>query len=147
MVWEEWENLKGEVSGESSARMRLNQLPGDPGPTGGGSGGGAADLSVNRDSLGRIGSAAYDLHGRLTADGGHARTSTSGAAAALSVSGFETGPAMRKVHDTWNSQLKTLVDACAHISNHLDYSAAQHAKDDQDIRTSLGVSRISEYFK
>ncbi|MFE2640923.1 hypothetical protein ACFXKX_39025 [Streptomyces scopuliridis] len=145
MAWEEWENLKGEVTERHSAQMRLNQLPVDTGPTGSGSG--AADLSVNQDNLGRIGGAAYDLYGRLKADGGHARTSTSDAAAALSVSGFETGPAMRTVHNTWNSQLKTLVEACAHISNHLDYSAAQHAKDEEDIKTSLSVSRISGYFK
>ncbi|MEV5969685.1 hypothetical protein [Streptomyces sp. NPDC051921] len=120
--------------------VRLNQL--SPGP---GSGGGA-DLWVDRGHLGAVGHAAFELHGRLLKDGNHARTDTSEAAAGLSRCGFRTGSAMGTVQETWSSQLGTLLSACAHISNHLDHSAAAHAKDDEEIRTAFTVSRISEYF-
>ncbi len=122
--------------------MRLNHVPVEPGGTGG-----TADLSVNQDKLGAIGGAANDLHARLRTDGDTARASTAEAASGLTVSGFRTGSAVGTVHDTWNAQVKTLLDACAHISNHLDYSIAQHAKDDAEISTSLAVSVISDYFE
>ncbi|MFG3345644.1 hypothetical protein ACGF1Z_11355 [Streptomyces sp. NPDC048018] len=122
--------------------MRLNQL--SPGP---GSGVGGPDLWVDRSHLGAIGHAAFQLHGRLLKDGNHARTDTSEAAAGLSRNGFRTGSALATVQETWGSQLGTLLSACAHISNHLDHSAAAHARDDEEIRTALSVSKISEYFK
>ncbi|MFF6777848.1 hypothetical protein ACFY8W_30460 [Streptomyces sp. NPDC012637] len=138
---EEWAAERSAAANRVS--MRLNQLPADPG---GGSGGGA-DLGVKQDHLGAVGHAAFGLHGRLLKDGNHARSDTSEAATGLSNSGFRTGSAMATVQETWASQLGTLLDACAHISNHLDYSAAAHAKDDEDVRTALAVSRINEHFK
>lgn len=42
----------------------------------------------------------------------------------------------------------TLLDSCAHISNHLDYTKAQHAKGDVKIGGDLtSVSKLSEYMK
>nr|WP_282697497.1 hypothetical protein [Streptomyces sp. CC208A] len=138
---EEWGELK-RAAAERQSHMRLNQLP-----AAGGGAVGTANLSVNQDNLGAIGNAAYALHGRLIKDGNHARTTTEEAATAMSSSSFRTGAAMTTVQKTWNSQLRTLLDACAHISNHLDYSVAQHAKDEEDVKTSLAVSAITGYFK
>ncbi|MEV7275865.1 hypothetical protein [Streptomyces sp. NPDC093111] len=117
--------------------MRLDRAPAGQG--------GGVDLGVDQDRLGAIGSAAYALHGRLVKDGNHARTQTTEAATGLKTNGFRTGSAMAEVHATWSSQLGTLLDACANISNHLDYSAASHAKEEEDIRAALAASRISEY--
>ncbi|MFE0640406.1 hypothetical protein ACFW2Y_02070 [Streptomyces sp. NPDC058877] len=120
---------------------RLNQVAPEPG-----GGGGNADLSVDQDKLGAIGTAAYGLHGRLVKDGNHARTTTTEAATGMSSHGFRTGAAMSTVQETWNSQLNTLLDACANISNHLDYSAASHAREEADIQAALTASKINEYF-
>ena len=55
---------------------------------------------------------------------------------------------MLKVHDYWQTHLRTLLDACAQISNHLDYSKAQHAKDEVKIVGDLTrVSALTEYMK
>ncbi|UYQ62370.1 hypothetical protein [Streptomyces peucetius] len=109
---------------------------------------GAAELKVNTDELGAVGHDAYVLRGRLTRDGDHARASTFDAAIALTNGNFASGAELLKMHDRWNTQLRTLLDACAQISNHLDYSKAAHAKDDADIGGNLtAVSKISEYFK
>ncbi|MET8505663.1 hypothetical protein ABZV60_13550 [Streptomyces sp. NPDC004787] len=121
--------------------MRLNQA--DPG----GGGGAGAELGVNQDHLGAIGHAAFALHGRLVKDGNHAASVTTEAGGDLTKNGFLTGSALATVHRTWDSQLRTLLDACAQISNHLDYSAAAHAKDDADIHAALSVSRLNEYLK
>lgn len=122
--------------------MRLNRV--DDGPT---SSGAAADLSVKQDELGAVGHEAYGLYNRLANDGDQARASTFDAAIALTNDNFQTGSAMTKVHDTWGRQLKTLLDACANISNHLDYSAASHAKEEADIVAALTASKINAYFK
>ncbi|MFE9044330.1 hypothetical protein ACFYOG_25960 [Streptomyces sp. NPDC007818] len=132
---DEWAAAKG------AAAMRLNGVPADQGRWSPG-----VDLSVKQDHLGAIGHAAYELHGRLARDGNHARMDSAEGATALSAHGFRTGSALATVQETWGFQLRTLLHAVAHISNHLDYSVASHAKDDVEIAASLSVSKISEYF-
>ncbi|MFK3729644.1 hypothetical protein ACI2LJ_05190 [Streptomyces sp. NPDC088090] len=124
------------------AATRLNGLPGDPGRWSPG-----ADLSVRQDHLGAIGHAAYGLHGRLVKDGNHARGDSGVAAGLLTAHHFHTGAALANVVEAWDLQLRTLLDAVGHISNHLDHSVASHAKDDAEVSTSLAVSKISEYFE
>ncbi|MGW4999955.1 hypothetical protein ACWEP8_20010 [Streptomyces hydrogenans] len=131
---DEWGAAKG-------AAMRLNGSPGDPGRSSPG-----ADLSVKQDHLGAIGHAAYGLHGRLAKDGKHARGDSAVAAGLLTAHHFHTGVVLANVLETWDLQLRTLLDAVGHISNHLDHSVASHAKDDAEVSTSLAVSKISEYF-
>ncbi|MET7437135.1 hypothetical protein ACWERY_31620 [Streptomyces sp. NPDC004082] len=131
------------TAGERTTAMQTNSIPAD-----GGGGGGEGDLVVNRDDLGAIGSDAYALLGRLTKEGDIARSSTFDAATALTSGNFASGAAVLKVHDFWQTHLKTLLDACAQISNHLDYSKAQHAKDDAKIEGDLTrISVLTEYLK
>ncbi|WP_432247890.1 hypothetical protein ACRAR1_08565 [Streptomyces sanyensis] len=140
MAWDEWEQVKSDAAGRQSARMRLNRLDGGPGAS-------AADLVVNRDDLGAVGHEAFLLHGRLSKDGHHARPATFTAANALTLANFTSGAQLMSVHDRWNSQVRTLLDACARISDHLDYSASAHADDDADIGGNLlSVSKIDGYF-
>ncbi|MEV4334218.1 hypothetical protein AB0K02_27435 [Streptomyces sp. NPDC049597] len=143
MAWDEWEQIKTEATERQSAQMQLNRVG-----QGSGAFGGAADLVVNKDDLGAVGHEAHVLYGRLSRDGDHARPSTFNAAIALTNGGFTSGSELLKVHDRWNKQLRTLLDACARISNHLDYTRSTHAKNDADIGGSLtSVSKINEYFK
>lgn len=150
MAWEEWEQLKSEAVERQSVRLRLNQLPAD-------AGGGCtqADLVVHDDQLGKLGNLAFELRERLHVDGDLARPSTFTASVDLFNDGLETGSALLEVHDAWNSQLQTLNEACAHISNHLDFTRAQHSKDDAHVETGMHnaagdlmtVSRINDYFQ
>ncbi|MFJ4827854.1 hypothetical protein ACIP5L_31775 [Streptomyces bacillaris] len=137
---EEWAELR-EAAAERTA-LRLNGVPAE------GGGGGAPDLVVNRDDLGAIGNDAYDLRTRLSKEGDHARPATFDAAIALTNGNFASGAAVLKVHDRWRTHLKTLLDSCAHISNHLDYTKAQHAKDEVKIVGDLTpISKLTEYLK
>ncbi|MFE5207388.1 hypothetical protein [Streptomyces sp. NPDC056600] len=141
---QEWAGLRAAAA--ERAGMRLNGIPATT--DGGGGGGGGDDLVVNRDDLGAIGNDAYDLLGRLGKVGDLARTSTSDAATALSSGNFESGPALLKVRDLWDSHLKTLLDSCAQISNHLDFSKAQSAKDEAKVEGDLTrVSVLTKYMK
>ncbi|WP_240138767.1 hypothetical protein [Streptomyces sp. MUM 178J] len=133
---QEWAEARAAVV--ASSGTRLNSAD---------SGQADADLSVSQDKLGKIGSAAYQLHSRLQTDGSHARTSSSEAATMMAANGFQTGSALRTVCETWASQHKTLLAACAQISNHLDYSAASHAKEEADIEASFSVSKLNKYLK
>ncbi|MFJ1568144.1 hypothetical protein ACIQK6_30535 [Streptomyces sp. NPDC091682] len=156
MVWDEWEKAKVDVAGERQVSMRLNQVTSGPG-------GGQADLVVHQDDLGEVGHEAFLLHGQLQkqADIAGAGADNSGngstmqAAASLKTAGFSLGGELETTVSVWTSQVKTVLQACAHISNHLDYSKKAHAADDEAIAASLrnrdgsavSVSRIDEYLK
>ncbi|MFD3652738.1 hypothetical protein ACTU45_29015 [Streptomyces sp. 24-1644] len=139
----EWATLRAEST--QRVDMRLNGVPPEPGGSGGPS---SADLAVNQDNLGAIGHDAYELRTRVSKDGDHARPSTFEAAIALTNGNFESGSGLLKVHDRWNTHLKTLLDACSQISNHLNYTKSAHQKDDVQIGGDLiSVSKLNEYLK
>ncbi|MFF4420130.1 hypothetical protein ACFY04_04965 [Streptomyces sp. NPDC001549] len=137
---EEWSAARATAT--AHVTMRLNQAPADPG-----GGGGGGDLDLNQDHIGAIGSEAYKLHTRLQTDGKHAATATAEAAGALTKEAFAGGAALLKANSVWESQVKTLVAACANISNGLDYSLASHVKDEQQLQADFSASAIDEYLK
>ncbi|MFF9351575.1 hypothetical protein [Streptomyces sp. NPDC014734] len=155
MAWAEWENAKAAAAADRQVSTSLNQLPGSPG-------GGQDDLVVHQDDLGGVGHEAFVLHGRLQkqadiAGAGMDRKgsgSTMRAAAELKASGFALGGELETTVSVWTSQVDAVLQACAHISNHLDYSKKAHAEDDAAIAASLRnrdgsavpVSRLAEYF-
>ncbi|MFG2984784.1 hypothetical protein ACGFYQ_26610 [Streptomyces sp. NPDC048258] len=139
---EEWSAARATAAANVS--MRLNQVPVEPG---GGGGGGGGDLDLNQDHIGAIGSEAYKLHTRLLTDGKHASTSTTEAAGALTKEGFASGAALLKANTTWESQVKTLLAACANISNGLNYSLSSHAKDEQQLHADFTTSALDTYLK
>ncbi|MFG2665742.1 hypothetical protein ACGFY6_16020 [Streptomyces sp. NPDC048387] len=133
---EEWSAARATAA--ASISMRLNQAAS---PASG------ADLELNQDHIGAIGSEAYKLHSRLQTDGKHAATASAEAAGALSREGFASGAALAKANSRWESQVKTLVSACAQISNGLNYSLSSHAKDEQHLYAEFTASKIDEYLK
>ncbi|MEU3525562.1 hypothetical protein AB0E62_17095 [Streptomyces sp. NPDC038707] len=156
MAWDEWEDLKRQASTERTPRTQLDQLADS-------AGGGGKDLIVHQDDLGAIGHEAYALHDALRkqadidgmgSDGRSAGT-TAQAANELRSHGFATGPALSSSVRTWTSQVNSLLQACATISNHLNYSQKTHTHDDALIAASLKradgsatpVSELSKYFK
>ncbi|MCX5273027.1 hypothetical protein [Streptomyces virginiae] len=158
MAWDEWDDAKADVNAQRQVSMRLNQLPGGPGNSSG-----EADLVVHQDDLGGVGHDAYLLHGRLHKEADVAGVgadtqgagSTMQAAAALKVGNLALGGELETTVSVWTSQVKSVLQACAHISNHLDYSKKAHAEDDAAIAASLqnrdgsavSASRLAEYFK
>ncbi|GAA3796153.1 hypothetical protein ACFS5L_32985 [Streptomyces phyllanthi] len=154
MAWEEWERAKAAASEGRADRMQLNEAP--PG------GSADADLVVHQDDLGAVGHEAFVLHGELTkkadiAGAGADRNgsgSTMQAAATLKSHNLGLGSELESTVEIWTSQVKHVLQACAHISNHLDYSKKLHAQEDARIaaevrgRTGpLPVSALNDYFK
>ncbi|WNO71524.1 hypothetical protein OHA05_29160 [Streptomyces sp. NBC_00306] len=123
----------------------------------------AADLVVHQDDLGLVGNEAFRVHGELRkgADvagagaGSDGVGSTARAAAELTARNFSAGGELLITLEVWESQVKTVLQMYAHISNHLDFSKKSHARDEAEIAASLRgrdgtavpVSEISKYVK
>lgn len=133
---QEWAALK------AKGGMRLDSVP-STGP--GGSSANGADLVVKYDDMGKIGHAAFLLRQHLASAGKHAQPQTTAAAKSLTNDGFDIGTALTTAGEGWHKQLDVLLDACAHISNHLDYSVKSSRQEDHAIATRVKASKISEY--
>ncbi|MBX9395738.1 hypothetical protein K4749_19570 [Streptomyces sp. TRM72054] len=158
MAWDEWEQLKAQAADRQSTHTQLNQAP-----TQGPSTGGKPDLVVRQDDLGAVGHDAFVLHGDLVKkvdiagagmNSDHAG-STHQAASALSKSNFTMGDELMTTLSVWESQVKAVRQACAHISNHLDFSKKLHANDDAEIGavimrrdgSEMPVSELDKYYR
>lgn len=138
--------------------MRLNKADSTGGST---PKPGSAQYVVEDDELGDIGHAAYGLFNGLESGGKHASTASESAGTSLKGDGFDTGSALAEVNQTWRTQVKTLLQGCAHISNHLDHTKASRKEDDDWIQAQLRIvgpvvpgndgavsaSQISKYFR
>ncbi|MFH8615282.1 hypothetical protein ACH4E8_09435 [Streptomyces sp. NPDC017979] len=119
------------------------------------------DLVVHQDDLGAVGHEAFRIHGELRrhsdlagagADKSGAGT-TARAARELQGHNLASGGELHTTLEVWTSQVKTVLQMCAHISNHLDFSKKSHADDDAHVAASLRrrdgsavpVSEISKY--
>ncbi|MFD6534539.1 hypothetical protein [Streptomyces sp. NPDC060184] len=125
MAWDEWEQLKTRAADRRSTAMRLNRVP-DEGDAAAPQG----DLEVDQHDLAAVGDAAYRLFGDLGNHGRDAWSVSQEAARDLEAQGFSLGGALDHVQKRWEEQLKTLLDACAHISNHMDFTRNAHAGDE-----------------
>ncbi len=117
---------------------------------------------MHQDDLGDVGHEAFILHGELKkkADVAGAGVDKSGsgstmqAAAALKSHNLGLGTELESTVEIWTSQVKHVLQACAHISDHLDYSKKLHAQEDARIGAeirgragSLPVSTLNDYLK
>ncbi|MFD8147968.1 hypothetical protein [Streptomyces sp. NPDC059708] len=134
---EEWSAAR------AAATLRLDHTPASTRATGAA----GADLALDQDHIGAVGSEAYRLHARLQTDGRHAATASAEAAGALAREGFACGSALARANGRWETQVKTLVAACAQISNGLDYSLSSHAKEEQRLYAEFTSSKIDEYLR
>jgi hypothetical protein len=143
MGWDEWEQLKGEALArqQDTTHMRLNSIPADPG------GNPQGDLRVSQSELAAIGDAAYELHQAFQHDSDLARMSSIKAGDGLKSEGYEIGSALDHVAEHWVDQVQSLLDATAHISNHLDYTKGAHAGDEEYIAGTISsISTLDKGF-
>lgn len=134
MAWDEWEQLKADAVEKRSTQMQLNRLP--PEDRGGG-GSQQGDLRVGQDDLAAIGNKAFGLYERLWREARVAVPSSDKAAGDLSSQGFALGGGLKHVSNRWEEQVKSLMDACAHISNHMDFTKNAHQGDEYFIQRQM----------
>ncbi|MFI1001788.1 hypothetical protein ACIP10_24880 [Streptomyces galbus] len=136
MAWDEWEQLKAEAlrQRQTPAHMRLNGA--DAGAGGGGTQGSSGApgtygvLKASQKDLAAIGRAAHGLYNDLWDRARVAVPTSDSAAAGLTQQGFALGAGLQHVSTRWEEQLKSLMDACAHIANHMHVTQALHDGDD-----------------
>ncbi|WP_199552105.1 hypothetical protein [Streptomyces sp. N35] len=137
MAWDEWEQLKSEaVERQGGGQMQLNRLD-DPPP--GPDGSSFGDLVVGQQDLAKIGDSAHKLYDRLWKEARVAVPSSDKAASDLTSQGFALGAALQHVSNRWENQLRSLMDACAHINNHLAITKNQTRQDDDYIRRNMSA--------
>ncbi|MFE8946506.1 hypothetical protein [Streptomyces sp. NPDC007856] len=147
MAWEEWEQLKTDAQARRQGGVTHTQLNQLAAPDGGGGGSTRGDLNVHQKDLASIGSAARALFNDFDRYHDRARLSSMKAAGGLKSEGFALGAALDHVAEHWVDQAQTLLDACAHISNHLRYTKNQHAADDTYIAGTLSsISQLDKGF-
>ncbi|MFH9741713.1 hypothetical protein ACH4MA_28995 [Streptomyces roseolus] len=136
------EPAQGGGGGGSSTRMQLNRVPDEPDGKSL-STNSQGDLKVVDEHLAKIGDHAFGLYNRLWREGRVAATTADSAASDLSGQGFELGGALSHVSVKWESAPADLMDACAHISNHMDYTKNAHAGDEIFIeRRMSGIATL-----
>ncbi|GAA0929834.1 hypothetical protein [Streptomyces thermoalcalitolerans] len=138
MAWEEWESLKAQAAERRSTQMQLNQVDGGDGRYGSPAlPDKYGDLKVKNTELQKIGKSAHHLYNQLWDKARVALPSSDSAAADLSKQGFALGVGLQHVSNRWEEQLKSLMDACAHISNHMRLTKKLHAGDDGYIQRKM----------
>ncbi|MEU9989367.1 hypothetical protein AB0E10_21745 [Streptomyces sp. NPDC048045] len=102
---------------------------------------------MDQKDLAAIGSAAHELFEDFGRYSDHARIASMKAAGGLQNQGFALGSALDHVAEHRIDQVQTLLDACAHISNHLRYTKNQHAADESYIAGTLSsISQLDQGF-
>ncbi|MYV47609.1 hypothetical protein [Streptomyces sp. SID2888] len=145
MAWDEWEQLKSEAAQKQSARMQLNHVP----PDNDGGSTPQGDLTVDQQDLAAIGDKAFTLWNDLGRYARGTAVSSTTAGADLKGQGFtKLGGALDRVQTRWEEQLKTLLDACAQISNHMDFTKNAHQGDEFYIGGTLSsISTLDQGFR
>ncbi|MZD10018.1 hypothetical protein GTW43_33795 [Streptomyces sp. SID5785] len=138
MAWDEWEQLKAAAEERQAGQMRLDSA-------GSSSAGPQGDLTVSHSDLAKIGDEAFQLFQDLGNHGRDAWASSQSAASDLKTQGFEIGGGLDKVQERWEKQLQSVLDACAHISNHMDFTQKAHKGDEYYIAGA--VSSIAQLDK
>ncbi|MEV5608357.1 hypothetical protein [Streptomyces sp. NPDC052225] len=128
MAWDEWEQLKADAAHRQSTRMQLNSIPVEPG---GGGPSSYGDLKASNTDLIAVGNAARELHKKFDEASDKARLASMSVVDSMKTSdGFELGAAIDHVAVHWVDQVQSLLDASAHIANHLHVTQSIHAKDE-----------------
>ncbi|GHE74048.1 hypothetical protein GCM10018785_47770 [Streptomyces longispororuber] len=136
MAWDEWEQLKARATEGRSAHMRLNQADTDAGAPGAAPGS-YGELKVHNDDLSKVGERAFQLYDRLWNKARVAIPSSDRAAGDLTSQGFALGGGLQHVANRWEEQLRSLMDACAHISNHMRVTKKLHQGDEHFIQRKM----------
>ncbi|MFG3494426.1 hypothetical protein [Streptomyces sp. NPDC047928] len=137
---DEWAHAKADVVQRREAGTRLNQLPAEAGSSG------AANYKVIPKDLQAVGNEAQELFHGFEAAAFHAGAQTGTAATSLDQDGFKTGSGMWTAWDKWRTQCETLLSACAHIHNHLEYTIADNAKGEEVLISNFSISKVDKHF-
>lgn len=151
MAWDEWEQLKAGAleRQQTPTGMQLNGVDDGSGRPGGAQSTPSSYgvLKVSQKDLAAIGKSAHTLFDDLWSKARVSVPSSDSAARDLTSQGFALGGALQHVSTRWEAQLKSLMDACSHIANHMHVTKKLHANDDDYIaRSASSISVLDAGF-
>lgn len=133
MAWEEWEQLKSAAAEQHGAQMQLNQVPLDPGGSGGGT------LVSNKPAWSKAG---RDV-GSLRDDIGKAMGKlTDGQQGLGEDAGCLTAAAQKDVHTSWETYVKKVSGRCGKLSGLLEKAGNDQLKTDEAIEAEIGNLKV-----
>ncbi|WP_426362886.1 hypothetical protein [Streptomyces sp. E-08] len=143
MAWDEWEQIKADTAAHQSASTRLNQLA----PAAEGGGAGKPDMASSPAAKKAAAKAINDdLEPGITRDGKHAAETTSAAVKAFGAKdghGWDTSGALKRAHETWEKQVKTLLGRLSSEKQALSATGISMQNNELDIAARLArQSRI-----
>ncbi|MCF4139878.1 hypothetical protein L1856_28310 [Streptomyces sp. Tue 6430] len=133
MAWEEWEQLKSAAAEQHGTQMQLNQVPLDPGGSGGGT------LVSNKPAWSKAG---RDV-GSLRDDIGKAMGKlTDGQQGLGEDAGCLTAAAQKDVHTSWETYVKKVSGRCGKLSGLLEKAGNDQLKTDEAIEAEIGNLKV-----
>jgi hypothetical protein len=137
----QWADAKAAAQRRTVAHTELDGVA----PVGGGDSA-PGDLRVGQKDLAAVGNEAYALYGRLTTRGTTANEPTHTAGTTLGKD-FALGSALPSLADTWQTQVDSLLSACALISDHLDYTRNAHAGEENYLVAEFTFDELNSGFR
>ncbi|MGW4164345.1 hypothetical protein [Streptomyces sp. NPDC004788] len=128
---QEWGALRGQAAEGQSSSMQLNQVPGDPsGPTGSGGPGDFASTPAQKQAAANTIETELEPNTKKATDW----ADESSNAAVKAFDGWQTAAGLKKVQDTWDQQVKTLMGRLSSEKSALRGASGLFAHNDLGIR-------------
>ncbi|ARF72677.1 hypothetical protein B7C62_10630 [Kitasatospora albolonga] len=136
MAWDEWEQIKAEVTDRHADQMRLSQLA-----PAGESGGTTPDLcSSPAKKAAAVKAIDKDLELGVERGGKHADESVNAAVKEFGARdgyGWDTSSALKKAHETWGKQVKMLLGRLASEKEALSRTGIDFQRNELDIAARM----------
>ncbi|MFF2526874.1 hypothetical protein [Streptomyces liangshanensis] len=132
MAWDEWEQLKTAAAERHTTRMRLNQVPLDPG-------GGTGTLVSNKSAWSRAGrdvGAFRDDIGKALGRLSEGRTGLGADAGCL------TAAARKDVHESWDRYVRSVNERCGKLAGLLAGAGNDQLRTDEAIMAEIGNLKV-----
>ncbi|MET7360891.1 hypothetical protein ABZS76_20930 [Streptomyces sp. NPDC005562] len=131
MAWEEWEQVKADISAQRSVQMQLNGAPSDNGVS---KGGGADDLRSDSAAWNRTSEQVGSLRSNISTalrklDEGHGDFGVG--------SGCLTTSAEHKVRVSWQRYAKDLSERCRDLAEVLEKTGRNQLKTDEAVKAEI----------
>ncbi|MFI9629110.1 hypothetical protein [Streptomyces sp. NPDC052042] len=131
MAWDEWEQIKADVTGRQSVAMRLNQAPAGPGP----SAEAATDtLKSSRKAWVTAGEGVGSLRGGIST----ALTQLENGQAGLgAVTGCLGAAAQKDVYNSWKKYVRSVGERCGSLQELLERAGKDQSTTDEAVKDEL----------
>ncbi|MFE7424320.1 hypothetical protein [Streptomyces sp. NPDC057545] len=132
MAWDEWEQIKADVTGRQSVAMRLNQAPAEPGPSADGATTGT--LKSSRKAWATAGEGIGSLRGNIST----ALTQLEDGQAGLGeVTGCLSAAAQKDVYSSWKKYARSVGERCGTLQKLLEQAGNDQLATDEAVKGEL----------